>query len=59
MHIASLAGAWIALVAGFGGLRDRSGELAFDPGLPAGIDRLCFGMRWHGMRLRVRCSRTG
>ena len=27
LHIASLAGAWIAAVAGFGGMRDHDGEL--------------------------------
>src|ERR1700758_4381160 len=37
LHMASLAGAWIALVAGFGGLRDHGGELMFDPALPEGI----------------------
>ena len=36
LHMASLAGAWIALVAGFGGLRDHGGELMFDPALPVG-----------------------
>jgi alpha,alpha-trehalose phosphorylase len=39
LHIASLAGAWTALVAGFGGMRDHSGSLAFDPALPSGINR--------------------
>src|SRR5204863_3087535 len=29
LHIASLAGSWIAAVAGFGGLRDHGGELSF------------------------------
>jgi trehalose/maltose hydrolase-like predicted phosphorylase len=53
LHIASLAGAWIALVSGFGGLRVCSGELVLDPALPAGINRLCFGLRWLGMRLTV------
>jgi alpha,alpha-trehalose phosphorylase len=53
LHIASLAGAWIALVSGFGGLRVCSGELVLDPALPAGINRLCFGLRWQGMRLTV------
>ena len=28
LHIASLAGAWIGTVAGFGGLRDHDGQLA-------------------------------
>jgi trehalose/maltose hydrolase-like predicted phosphorylase len=54
LHMASLAGAWIALIAGFGGLRDHGGQLTLDPALPTGITRLCFNIRWHGVRLRVR-----
>jgi len=53
LHIASLAGAWLALVAGFGGLRDHDGVLSFDPQLPQGIGRLCFLVRWQGLRLQV------
>jgi alpha,alpha-trehalose phosphorylase len=53
LHIASLAGAWIALVGGFGGMRDHGGVLAFDPALPLGLARLCFSVRWQGMRLKV------
>jgi alpha,alpha-trehalose phosphorylase len=53
LHMASLAGAWIALVGGFGGLRDYRGELWLDPALPAGIDGLRFAIRWRGSRLRV------
>jgi trehalose/maltose hydrolase-like predicted phosphorylase len=53
LHMASLAGAWVALVFGFGGLRDTYGELSFDPQLPSGISRLRFTIRWHGLRLGV------
>jgi trehalose/maltose hydrolase-like predicted phosphorylase len=53
LHMASLAGSWIALVAGFGGLRDHGGNLKFDPALPEGIARLTFNMRWRGVRVRV------
>ncbi|GAA1672157.1 glycoside hydrolase family 65 protein [Kribbella sp. NPDC056951] len=53
LHMASLAGAWTALVAGFGGLRDRDGVLAFDPALPQGLSGLCFSVRWRGVRLTV------
>jgi trehalose/maltose hydrolase-like predicted phosphorylase len=53
LHMASLAGAWIALVAGFGGLRDHGGRLTLDPALPQGITRLAFSIRWRGVRLRV------
>src|SRR5689334_20448841 len=34
LPIASMGGAWIALVAGFGGMRDSAGSLTFGPGLP-------------------------
>jgi trehalose/maltose hydrolase-like predicted phosphorylase len=53
LHMASLAGAWIALVSGFGGLRDHGGQLMLDPALPLGISRLAFTIRWRGSRLRV------
>ncbi|MER7455476.1 glycosyl hydrolase family 65 protein [Micromonospora sp. NPDC126480] len=53
LHLASLAGAWLALVQGFGGLRDDRGVLFFDPRLPPAIGRLTFCLRWRGHRLRV------
>jgi alpha,alpha-trehalose phosphorylase len=53
LHMASLAGAWTALVAGFGGLRDDEGILALDPQLPDDIDRLRFRLRWRDFRLTV------
>jgi trehalose/maltose hydrolase-like predicted phosphorylase len=53
LHMASLAGAWTALVAGFGGLRDDEGILSLDPLLPDGISRLRFRLRWRDFRLTV------
>jgi alpha,alpha-trehalose phosphorylase len=53
LHIASLAGTWSGLVAGFGGMRAGDGSLRFAPWLPAGIGRLAFRMRYRGRRLRV------
>ena len=53
LHIASLAGVWTALVAGFGGLREYGGLLSFAPQLPEGITELSFMVRWRGQRLRV------
>jgi alpha,alpha-trehalose phosphorylase len=53
LHMASLAGAWLALVAGFGGLRAGHGPLAFNPRLPSGIARLMFRMRYRGRKLAV------
>jgi alpha,alpha-trehalose phosphorylase len=53
LHIASLAGAWQALVMGFGGMRDNDGVLRFAPRLPDGLTRLTFTIRHRGQRLRV------
>ncbi|MFJ4526388.1 glycoside hydrolase family 65 protein [Streptomyces sp. NPDC088810] len=59
LHIASLAGTWIALVAGFGGLRRYIGEdgrpdlLAFAPRLPEALSRVAFTVLVRGRRLKV------
>ncbi|NUU25698.1 MAG: glycoside hydrolase family 65 protein [Streptomycetaceae bacterium] len=45
LHMASLAGACIALVAGFGGLRDHDDHLVFRPRLPSGLSRVAFTLR--------------
>jgi trehalose/maltose hydrolase-like predicted phosphorylase len=57
LHMASLAGAWTAWVAGFGGLRDDQGVLAFAPQLPADVTRLRFRLRWRNFRLIVDVTR--
>ncbi|MBV8933122.1 MAG: glycoside hydrolase family 65 protein, partial [Kutzneria sp.] len=53
MHIASLAGGWIALVAGFGGMRHNGDTVSFAPRLPPGSSRLTFSVRLASGRLRV------
>ncbi|MFG2064126.1 glycoside hydrolase family 65 protein [Micromonospora sp. NPDC048871] len=53
VHMASLAGSWIALIAGFGGLRDDEDVPTFAPRLPSRIGRLEFSLQWRGTRLRV------
>jgi hypothetical protein len=57
VHIASLAGTWIALVGGLGGMRDHEGRLSFAPRFPSRLDRLEFSP-WRGRRLRVTISRS-
>ncbi len=53
LHMASLAGTWISLVAGFGGMRDHGGTLRFRPRLPDGLTRLAFSLTSRGQRVRV------
>jgi alpha,alpha-trehalose phosphorylase len=53
LHVAALAGTWIALVAGLAGMRERPGGLSFAPRLPPGITRLAVGVSVQHRRLRV------
>jgi alpha,alpha-trehalose phosphorylase len=53
LHIASLAGTWIALVAGLAGMRARHGVLRFAPRLPQDITRLAIAISVQRRRLRV------
>ncbi|MBV8716549.1 MAG: glycoside hydrolase family 65 protein [Chloroflexi bacterium] len=53
VHIAALAGAWIALVDGFGGMRPKGDDLCFSPRLPRQLQRLTFKLRYHGCTLEV------
>jgi alpha,alpha-trehalose phosphorylase len=58
IHIASLAGAWLAVAAGFGGMRDHAGALTFAPRLPSRLQRLAFGLIFRGTRLRVEVTES-
>jgi alpha,alpha-trehalose phosphorylase len=53
LHLASLAGAWIAMVAGFGGMRDDQPTLSFRPRLPQALTRLVFRLTRRHRRLQV------
>ncbi len=52
-HIASIGGAWLALVYGFAGLRDAGGQISFKPRLPEVWKRLTFHLTIRGNRLRI------
>jgi alpha,alpha-trehalose phosphorylase len=45
VHIASLAGACIAAICGFGGMRDYTATLRFMPRLPEALTRIAFQLR--------------
>ena len=53
VHIASMAGTWTAVVAGFGGMQCDAGGLRFAPRLPPALSRISFGLRWQGRQVRV------
>jgi alpha,alpha-trehalose phosphorylase len=58
VHIASLAGTWIAVVSGFGGLRHEDGSVSFAPRLPEGLARIAFCLVIRGRRLRVEVTHS-
>ncbi|MER6352453.1 glycosyl hydrolase family 65 protein [Streptomyces sp. NPDC001634] len=58
LHIASLAGTWMALVAGFGGMRHHGARIEFAPRLPEQLGRIAFTLELLGRRLRVEIGRT-
>src|SRR5258706_12432418 len=53
VHMASLAGAWTALVAGVGGMRVPNGSLTFAPRVADARGRLAFHLPFPRCRLRV------
>jgi len=58
VHIAALAGAWLAAVAGFGGMRDHDGTLTFTPRLPPRLQRLAFSILFRGRRIKVEVTKS-
>ena len=57
VHVAAMAGSWVSLVRGFGGLRDDDGRISFSPRLPAAWGRLRFRLLLGDRLLQV--SLTG
>ncbi|WP_086819695.1 glycoside hydrolase family 65 protein [Allokutzneria sp. NRRL B-24872] len=57
LHMASLAGAWTAVVAGFGGMRDHGGKVTFAPRTPPALNRLSFRIRLRDTRFCVTVDR--
>jgi alpha,alpha-trehalose phosphorylase len=53
VHIASMAGTWNAVVAGFGGMEFDTAGLSFAPRLPPALSKISFGLGWQGRQLRV------
>jgi alpha,alpha-trehalose phosphorylase len=59
IHIASCGGTWLALVAGFGGLRESGAEVCFSPRLPSEWDRLSFRVQVREQLIEVDMTHEG
>ena len=58
LHMAALAGCWIALVAGMAGMRHRGVIPGFAPRLPQELTRLAFAITLRGRHLGVEVTAT-
>jgi alpha,alpha-trehalose phosphorylase len=57
VHMGSLAGAWLAVVAGLGGMRHHGDVLGFAPRLPPGIQGLSFRLTFLDRLIKVTVGR--
>ena len=53
VHLANMAGTWLSIVAGFGGMRMQDGILYFAPFLPKGWNGYSFHVTFQGAQLKV------
>jgi len=53
LHITSMAGTWLSVVQGFGGMRVIKSKLQFEPALPEQWQSLKFALNWRGTTLMV------
>ncbi|HEY4323587.1 MAG TPA: glycoside hydrolase family 65 protein [Mucilaginibacter sp.] len=58
-HITSMAGTWMSIVQGFGGMRVRFGRLSFQPFLPPKWKSFSFNVGFRGTLLNVKISKEG
>jgi len=58
-HTTSMAGTWLAVVQGFGGLQVTEDQLRLNPQLPKRWTRLSFQVLYRGARLQVTATEAG
>ncbi len=57
-HMAAMAGSWLALAWGFGGMRIRHGGIVFDPVLPSAWRGYRYAMTWKNRCITVAVDAT-
>jgi maltose phosphorylase len=58
-HITSMAGTWMSVVKGFGGMRVRNGKLYFNPFIPDQWKSYSFRIEFRGRVLKIKVSKDG
>jgi maltose phosphorylase len=57
LHITSMAGTWLAIVEGFGGMRINEGKILLKPLIPANWQSYSFHARFRGILFEVKVTR--
>lgn len=58
LHITSMAGTWMSIVEGFGGMRVIDGTLSFDPKIPEQWDSYSFKINFRNQILQVKVGKN-
>lgn len=58
-HTTSMAGTWLAVIEGFGGMRVRDGKLNFNPFIPEKWQAFSFKIRFRGSLLNIKVHKEG
>jgi maltose phosphorylase len=59
LHITSMAGTWMSVVKGFGGMRIKDGKLFFSPFLPDQWKSYSFRLEFRGRVIKIKISEDG
>ncbi|MDW7690592.1 glycoside hydrolase family 65 protein [Flammeovirgaceae bacterium SG7u.111] len=57
LHITSMAGTWMSVIKGFGGMRVQNGEAYFEPFVPGNWEALAFKVYFRGHLLSVMATK--
>jgi len=59
LHITSMAGTWMSIVEGFGGLRIKNDRLSFEPKIPKEWKEYTFNVNFRNQIIKVNVSQEG
>jgi maltose phosphorylase len=59
LHITSMAGTWMSVVKGFGGMRVKEGKLSFNPFIPDQWKSYSFRLEFRGRVIKVKVTKDG
>jgi len=58
LHITSMAGTWMSIVEGFGGMRIKNNSLYFEPKIPKQWDAYSFKVNFRNQIIKVKVSQN-